>query len=77
MIKIRVLLRSFLYILDERDEFITAQCNRLGEGIGKIDEAAEQIDQLSIMVEEQRKNVVSSAEDCETMLVGIQECKYL
>lgn len=65
----------FVYLLDERDDFITAQCNRLGEGIGKIDEAAEQIDQLSIMVEEQRKNVLSAAENCETMLVGIQECK--
>lgn len=29
------------------------------------------------MVEEQRKNVLSAAENCEIMLVGIQECKFI
>lgn len=56
--------------------FITSQCNRLAEGIGKIEEAAEQIEQLSSLVEEQQKDVIKAAESCEEMLVGIQICTY-
>lgn len=54
--------------------FITAQCNRLSEGIAKIEEAADQIEQLSALVEEQQKDVITAAESCEKMLAGIQKC---
>lgn len=60
----------------EKNLFITSQCNRLAEGIGKIEEAAEQIEQLSSLVEEQQKDVIKAAESCEEMLVGIQICTY-
>lgn len=44
----------------------------MAEGIAKINEAATEIDALSLLVEEQKKNVLISAEKCESMLVGIQ-----
>lgn len=59
----------------EKNLFITSQCNRLAEGIGKIEEAAEQIEQLSSLVEEQQKDVIKAAESCVKMLEGIQKCK--
>jgi hypothetical protein len=62
---------------DEKDDFIAKQCARLSDGIQKINEASQQIDQLSLIVEEQRKNVVAAAEKCETMLVGIESCEYM
>lgn len=61
-------------ILAEKNLFITSQCNRLAEGIGKIEEAAEQIEQLSTLVETQQKDVIQAAASCEKMLVGIQKC---
>lgn len=51
------------------------QCSRLSDGIEKINEASLQIDQLSLIVEEQRKNVVEAAQRCEQMLVGIESCR--
>lgn len=60
---------------EEKDNFITQQCSRLSDGIEKINEASLQIDQLSIVVEEQRKNVVEAAKRCEQMLVGIETCR--
>lgn len=66
---------TYLKLMSEKNKFITGQCNRLAEGIAKIDEAAVQIDALSQMVEVQRVNVLAAAQMCETMLVGIQSCK--
>lgn len=67
---------TYLKLMDEKNSFIAAQCNRLAEGIAKIDEAAEQIDVLSQQVEVQRTEVLAAAAKCESMLVGIQSCKY-
>uniref|UniRef100_A0A8W7PMI7 AAA+ ATPase domain-containing protein n=1 Tax=Anopheles coluzzii TaxID=1518534 RepID=A0A8W7PMI7_ANOCL len=57
---------------EEKDNFIMQQCSRLSDGIEKINEASLQIDQLSIIVEEQRKNVIEAADRCESMLAGIE-----
>lgn len=66
---------TYLRLLDEKNAFIAAQCNRLAEGIAKIDEAAEQIDALREQVERQRSQVLVAAEKCRTMLVGIETCE--
>lgn len=52
------------------------QCSRLADGIAKIDEASVEIDKLSITVAEQRVKVIAAAAECETMLVGIEKCKF-
>lgn len=66
---------TYLRLVDEKTAFITAQCNRLAEGIAKIDEAAGQIDVLSQEVEVQRTQVLAAAAECEQMLDGIESCK--
>lgn len=70
-------INTYLKLIEEKNTFIARQCNRLAEGISKIDEAAEQIEQLSQMVESQRTNVLAAAEQCDNMLVGIESCKVL
>lgn len=68
-------INTYLKLLQEKNTFVAGQCNRLAEGIGKIDEAAEQIEQLSVEVEEQRVIVIAAANECEDMLIKIQTCK--
>ncbi|XP_053669700.1 dynein axonemal heavy chain 10 [Anopheles nili] len=65
-------INTYLKLIDEKDNFIMQQCSRLSDGIEKINEASLQIDQLSIIVEEQRKNVIEAADRCESMLAGIE-----
>ncbi|XP_050088792.1 dynein axonemal heavy chain 10 [Anopheles aquasalis] len=63
---------TYLKLIEEKDNFIMQQCARLSDGIKKINEASHQIDELSIIVEEQRKNVIEAAERCGSMLAGIE-----
>uniref|UniRef100_A0A6E8V0M9 Dynein heavy chain 10, axonemal n=1 Tax=Anopheles coluzzii TaxID=1518534 RepID=A0A6E8V0M9_ANOCL len=65
-------INTYLKLIEEKDNFIMQQCSRLSDGIEKINEASLQIDQLSIIVEEQRKNVIEAADRCESMLAGIE-----
>uniref|UniRef100_A0A182IR22 AAA+ ATPase domain-containing protein n=1 Tax=Anopheles atroparvus TaxID=41427 RepID=A0A182IR22_ANOAO len=65
-------INTYLKLIEEKDNFIMQQCSRLSDGIEKINEASLQIDQLSIIVEEQRKNVIEAADRCESMLGGIE-----
>ncbi|XP_055846772.1 dynein axonemal heavy chain 10 isoform X2 [Episyrphus balteatus] len=63
---------TYLKLLENENNFIKIQSNRLREGIIKIDDAAEQIDQLRIIVTEQKQNVEVASTDCETMMVDIE-----
>lgn len=69
-------INTYLKLIEEKNTFIAGQCNRLAEGIAKIDEAAEEIELLSLTVADQRVNVIAAALNCEEMLVGIQSCKF-
>lgn len=62
-----------LDLSEERSSFIRMQRNRLKEGIQKIDDAAKQIDELRLIVTEQKANVAKASEECEAMLVDIEE----
>ncbi|XP_011184312.3 dynein axonemal heavy chain 10 [Zeugodacus cucurbitae] len=66
-------INTYLRLLEERSSFIRMQRNRLKEGIQKIDDAAKQIDELRIIVTEQKANVAKASEECEAMLVDIEE----
>lgn len=68
---------TYLRLVAEKGAFITGQCDRLAEGIAKIDEAAGQIDVLSQLVEVQRTQVLAAAAECAQMLVGIGSCEYI
>lgn len=52
------------------------QCERLEVGLRKIDEASVQIEQLRIIVTDQRVEVVAAAEKCEQMLFEIGKCNW-
>ncbi|XP_030371764.1 dynein heavy chain 10, axonemal [Scaptodrosophila lebanonensis] len=65
-------INSYIALLEEKHAFILQQRARLGEGIKKIEEASVQIDELRLIVTEQKKNVAIAAEECETMLVNIE-----
>lgn len=58
-------------IPEEKNSFITMQCDRLQGGISKIDEASEQIDQLRVIVSQQKAKVAAASEKCHAMLVSI------
>ncbi|XP_017847923.1 dynein heavy chain 10, axonemal [Drosophila busckii] len=62
----------YLGLLEEKFKLITMQRERLGEGIKKIEEASVQIDELRLIVTEQKKNVAIASEECEAMLVTIE-----
>uniref|UniRef100_A0A1A9ZFQ2 AAA+ ATPase domain-containing protein n=1 Tax=Glossina pallidipes TaxID=7398 RepID=A0A1A9ZFQ2_GLOPL len=66
-------INTYLKLLDEKNTFITMQRDRLKEGLHKIDEASKQIDELRIIVTEQKHNVAVAAEECEQMLVEIED----
>jgi dynein heavy chain, axonemal len=68
---------SFVHPTEEKDVSIDNQCTRLSNGISKIDDASVQIDELSLIVEEQRKNVLEAAKKCEVMLEGIETCMLI
>ncbi|EDV92648.1 GH18884 [Drosophila grimshawi] len=65
-------INTYLGLLEEKHKHITQQRERLGEGIKKIEEASVQIDELRIIVTEQKKNVAIASEECEAMLVTIE-----
>lgn len=63
----------YLKLLDEKNAFIMMQRDRLHEGIQKIEEASKQIDELRIIVTEQKHNVALASEECEKMLIEIED----
>ncbi|KAH8358423.1 hypothetical protein KR093_000053 [Drosophila rubida] len=65
-------INTYLGLLEEKHKHINQQRERLGEGIKKIEEASVQIDELRIIVTEQKKNVAVASEECEAMLVTIE-----
>ncbi|XP_037820573.1 dynein heavy chain 10, axonemal isoform X1 [Lucilia sericata] len=66
-------INTYLKLLEEKNTFISTQRDRLKEGIHKIDEASKQIDELRIIVTEQKHNVARASEECEQMLVEIED----
>ncbi|XP_055373636.1 dynein axonemal heavy chain 10 [Condylostylus longicornis] len=66
-------INTYIKLMEEKNSSITAQCNRLQDGIMKIDEASAQIDILSAIVAEQQKNVSIASEKCELMIIDIDK----
>ncbi|XP_055696351.1 dynein axonemal heavy chain 10 [Lutzomyia longipalpis] len=68
-------LHMFLNLIEKYQSSMSTQHNKLLEGINRVTEAVEQIDQLKIMVEEQQRNVVDSEEKCASMLNNIENLR--
>ncbi|CAH1165598.1 unnamed protein product [Phyllotreta striolata] len=64
---------SYLRLLEEEDGSVNAQCDRLNSGLTKIAEASADLDILNEKLAVQQVVVKQAAEDCEVMLIEIDE----
>lgn len=66
-------IHNYLRLLDEKDAYIVAQCDRLEGGLIKIAEASVELDLLNAKLEKQKVVVAKATEECEKMLLEIKE----
>jgi dynein heavy chain len=64
---------TYIKLLRENDKFVEDQCQRLGGGLTKLMEAAEQIKVLNEQLKVQKKAVGEKSEACEILLKDISE----
>nr|XP_057927697.1 dynein axonemal heavy chain 10-like isoform X1 [Doryrhamphus excisus] len=62
---------TYSSLLQEKDQYILAQCKRLEGGLDKLKEASVQLDELNIKLAEQKVVLAEKSSACETMLVEI------
>lgn len=63
---------TYLKLLEEKNNYITAQCNRLMGGLVKIEEATVELDILNSKLAVQQVIVAEATSACEAMLVEIE-----
>lgn len=63
---------SYLKLLQEKDNYIKAQCDRLMGGMTKIEEASAELAILNAKLEVQKKIVTKATEECMAMLAEIE-----
>ncbi|XP_071945421.1 dynein axonemal heavy chain 10-like [Antedon mediterranea] len=61
-------INTYLRLLDEKNDYILAQCNRLGGGMAKLAEASEQLNELNEKLAVQKVAVTEKTEACEKLL---------
>ncbi|KAI4469012.1 dynein heavy chain [Holotrichia oblita] len=66
-------IQTYLKLLDEKNNYIDAQCDRLMGGLTKIEEASAELEQLNAKLAVQKVIVTEATEACETMLKEIEE----
>ncbi|CAB3257120.1 unnamed protein product [Arctia plantaginis] len=66
-------LTNYLSLLNEKDAFITAQCERLIGGLAKIEEANVQLDDLNQKLAVQKVIVAEQTKECEVLLKEISK----
>lgn len=66
-------IQTYLKLLDEKNNYIDAQCDRLMGGLTKIQEASAELEQLNAKLAVQKVIVTEATEACETMLKEIEE----
>ncbi|KAK5648316.1 hypothetical protein RI129_003208 [Pyrocoelia pectoralis] len=64
---------TYLRLLEEKNNYITAQCNRLLGGLVKIEEASGELEILNAKLAVQKVIVTKATDDCEVMLVEIEQ----
>ncbi|XP_019718448.1 dynein heavy chain 10, axonemal-like [Hippocampus comes] len=62
---------TYSSLLQEKDQYILAQCKHLEGGLDKLKEASVQLDELNIKLAEQKVVLAEKSAACETMLVEI------
>ncbi|XP_021370512.1 dynein heavy chain 10, axonemal-like isoform X1 [Mizuhopecten yessoensis] len=66
-------INTYLRLLDEKDNFILSQCERLSGGLMKIAEASEQLAILNDRLAVQKVAVTEKTQSCEIMLAEISK----
>ena len=66
-------INTYTKLLREKDKFVHDQCQRLGGGLTKLMEAAEQIKDLNEQLKVQKEAVGLKSEACELLLKDISE----
>ncbi|XP_067862341.1 dynein axonemal heavy chain 10 [Heptranchias perlo] len=64
-------INTYARLLDEKDEFILAQCRRLEGGLDKLKEASIQLAELNMKLAEQKIILAEKTEACEALLAEI------
>ncbi|XP_056647538.1 dynein axonemal heavy chain 10 [Diorhabda sublineata] len=64
-------INTYLRLLDEKDNYINAQCERLKSGLQKIEEATVELDVLNKQLAKQKVIVAQATAECEAMLTEI------
>ncbi|XP_019715984.1 dynein heavy chain 10, axonemal-like [Hippocampus comes] len=64
-------INTYSSLLQEKDQYILAQCKHLEGGLDKLKEASVQLDELNIKLAEQKVVLAEKSAACETMLVEI------
>ena len=64
---------TFLRLLEEKDNFVMNQCNRLEVGLSKLVEASKQIDELKAKLEVQKVAVSAKTTSCNELLKEIEQ----
>ncbi|XP_057687718.1 dynein axonemal heavy chain 10-like isoform X2 [Corythoichthys intestinalis] len=64
-------IHAYLSLLQEKDQYILAQCKHLEGGLDKLKEATIQLDELNIKLAEQKVVLAEKSAACETMLIEI------
>jgi len=64
---------TYIKLLQEKDKFVQEQCQRLGGGLNKLMEAAEQIKDLNDQLKVQKEAVGKKSEGCEILLKDIAD----
>ncbi|KAM9822995.1 dynein axonemal heavy chain 10-like [Syngnathus typhle] len=62
---------TYAGLLQEKDQYILAQCKRLEGGLDKLKEASVQLDELNIKLAEQKVVLAEKSTACEAMLIEI------
>ncbi|XP_067910592.1 dynein axonemal heavy chain 10 isoform X4 [Heterodontus francisci] len=64
-------INTYARLLDEKDQFILAQCKRLEGGLDKLKEASIQLAELNLKLAEQKIILAEKTEACEALLAEI------
>ncbi|XP_068162278.1 dynein axonemal heavy chain 10 [Antennarius striatus] len=59
---------TYINLLEEKDQFILAQCKHLTGGLNKMDEAGDQLAKMNVKLSEQKVVLAEKSTACETLL---------
>merc|ERR1719371_84156 len=65
------LVKGYSEILDKKRGEMQSQLKKLSDGVSKLDESREQVEEMSIKLEKKQEVVAQATQECEALLVNI------